>query len=245
MIVKKMKKHTAEGALPEEIKESEMKEEIKIEILDNKSRYIYYIYSLEYSVMEEEKKEEMKEVKRKESEIKPKISPAAYYILLKAEKFKPLVNRKDDYRLAHVHKDGGFQLLDRVQTSLIRSIGKEIIKSIGKQILSGKLNLTTISFPIKCMKPVSFLQSFQPAMALTPLYLNRAAIVNDPVERMRCFIVANISAWHLSSSFKKPVYNIYIYIYIAKSNPGGDKHRPLRRWNKAIRRASISPPPNF
>ena len=48
---------------------------------------------------------------------------------------------------------GGFQLLDGALTSKMRSAGKEILKTVGKKILSGKFNLTTVSFPIKCMCP--------------------------------------------------------------------------------------------
>ena len=37
-------------------------------------------------------------------------------------------------------------------------MGKEIIKEIGKRILTGQLNLTTISFPIKGMIPKSVIE---------------------------------------------------------------------------------------
>lgn len=40
-----------------------------------------------------------------------------------------------------------------------RSIGKEIILEIGKKILTGKLNLTKITFPIKAMVPRSVLEN--------------------------------------------------------------------------------------
>ncbi|MCB0368406.1 MAG: hypothetical protein KDD45_02945 [Bdellovibrionales bacterium] len=42
---------------------------------------------------------------------------------------------------------------DKVQVNKIRSIGKEMIKIVGKKIISGDLNLTRISFPIKVMVP--------------------------------------------------------------------------------------------
>jgi hypothetical protein len=40
----------------------------------------------------------------------------------------------------------------------MRSAAKEIIKAVGKKILSGSFNLTTVSFPIKCMCPRSMLE---------------------------------------------------------------------------------------
>lgn len=38
-------------------------------------------------------------------------------------------------------------------------MGKEIIKQIGKKILSGSLNLTRISFPIRVMVPKTALET--------------------------------------------------------------------------------------
>jgi hypothetical protein len=41
----------------------------------------------------------------------------------------------------------------------MRGIGKEMVKAIGKKILSGSLNLTKISFPIKSMIPKTVLET--------------------------------------------------------------------------------------
>jgi len=68
-----------------------------------------------------------------------------------AKKWKPL-SRKDEYRVADAWKDGGFQLTDKTILQKYRTAGKEIIKGVGRHILQGKLNLTTVSFPIKCMQ---------------------------------------------------------------------------------------------
>lgn len=51
------------------------------------------------------------------------------------------------------HSKGGKICGDKKQVDKIRSIGKEMIKLIGKKIISGDLNLTRISFPIKAMVP--------------------------------------------------------------------------------------------
>jgi hypothetical protein len=56
-----------------------------------------------------------------------------------------------------------------------RSAGKEILKSVGKKILSGKFNLTTISFPIKCMCPASIMEIMATIAGVNPLYMNAAA----------------------------------------------------------------------
>lgn len=81
----------------------------------------------------------------------------------------------DDIRDPTASKHGGFELSDKVLSSRLRSVAKEILKSIGKQMLSGKFNLTTVSFPIKCMCPRSMLELIGTIVGTYPLYLNTAA----------------------------------------------------------------------
>ena len=91
-----------------------------------------------------------------------------------AKEFKGF-ERNDDYRDPNAAYYGGFQLTDYELTSKLRSAGKELLKSIGKKILSGKFNLTTISFPIKCMCPISMLELVALIAGVNPLYMNCAA----------------------------------------------------------------------
>ena len=92
-----------------------------------------------------------------------------------ARDFKGFPDLTDDYRDLNAGYYGGFQLLDSEQTSRLRSAGKEILKSVGKKILTGKFNLTTISFPIKCMCPTSMLELVGVIGGVHPLYMNAAA----------------------------------------------------------------------
>jgi len=65
----------------------------------------------------------------------------------------------------------------------LRSAGKEILKTVGKKILTGSFNLTTISFPIKCMCPRSTLEIMATIAGVNPYYMNAAALSQDPIER--------------------------------------------------------------
>ncbi len=65
----------------------------------------------------------------------------------------------EDIRDVSGHKWGGKICVDKIIVRKSRSIGKEIILEIGKRILSGKLNLTKITFPIKAMVPRSILEN--------------------------------------------------------------------------------------
>ena len=66
--------------------------------------------------------------------------------------------RNDDYKTEKAYKKGGFALTDKAITKRLRSSGTEVVKMIGQRIFSGNFNLTTISFPIKCMCASSILQ---------------------------------------------------------------------------------------
>jgi len=87
----------------------------------------------------------------------------------------------------------------------IRSIAKEVIKMIGKKIITGQLNLTKISFPIKAMIPKSALETSVHTTSLFPYYINIAAQVKDPVERFKFVVTTCISSFFWTNTFLKPL----------------------------------------
>lgn len=62
------------------------------------------------------------------------------------------MSRNDDYRDADAYKKGGFALKDKETLAKYRSAAKYMIATVGKQLLTGHFNLTTVSFPIRCMQ---------------------------------------------------------------------------------------------
>ena len=64
---------------------------------------------------------------------------------------------KDDYKSSNAYKKGGFVLKDEKILERLRSSASEVIKLIGRKFITGDFNLTTISFPIKCMSARSIL----------------------------------------------------------------------------------------
>jgi hypothetical protein len=87
----------------------------------------------------------------------------------------------------------------------MRSSGYDIIKQIGKKIISGDFNLTTISFPIKVMIPLTILQTIANSLFQFPIYMNLPNIKIDPFERFKLVITATIACFHSSSVLLKPV----------------------------------------
>lgn len=65
----------------------------------------------------------------------------------------------EDCRHNEGYEKGGRICADKNVVSKARSVGKEMIKQIGKKILSGSLNLTKVSFPIRVMIPKTALET--------------------------------------------------------------------------------------
>ena len=127
---------------------------------------------------------------------------------------------KDEYRPQYSFKKGGIELQSAETTSLIRSAGYEVIKQIGRKILNGDFNLTTISFPIKVMLPITILQAVASSIFQFPVYLNIAGLTKDPLERFKLIIVSTISCFHSSSHFLKPLNPILGETYEMMYNDG-------------------------
>ena len=78
-------------------------------------------------------------------------------IIETARAFRPYTDLSDDFRVAGVHKDGGFPLDDPEVVGRYRRAAKDIISQIGRSIFSGKFNLGSVSFPINCMSHKSII----------------------------------------------------------------------------------------
>lgn len=121
-----------------------------------------------------------------------------------AEEFEPL-SRTDDYKCPTAGYYGGFVLNDQEIASKLRSAGKELVKMVGKKILSGKFDLTKVSFPIKCMCPTSTLEIMPTLQSTMNIFLNKAASIDDPLERMKLVMAHNISFFYKEKIFEKPL----------------------------------------
>lgn len=83
---------------------------------------------------------------------------------------------------------------------------------IGKKILSGQLNLTKISFPIKACAPKTALQNSVEYSVVFPHFMNIAANHSNPLERFKFTVVTILSAPSYIDMFLKPVNNLIIQL---------------------------------
>lgn len=80
-----------------------------------------------------------------------------------------------------------------------------MIKIVGKKLITGDLNLTRISFPIKAMVPKTALENSTMSCSMNPYFMSRACEAKDPLERMKYIITNTISAFYYMCLFLKPV----------------------------------------
>lgn len=126
---------------------------------------------------------------------------------------------KDDYRVAEANSKGGIEFQNKEITSLIRSSATDIIKQVGRKILSGDFNLTTISFPIRVMIPLTILQSIARSFFQLPYYMHICQNL-DVVERFKYVITAAISPFFCSCFFLKPLNPVLGETYEAMFSDG-------------------------
>ena len=110
-----------------------------------------------------------------------------------------------DHRDANAGYYGGFACQDKALMSKQRSAATEIVKMVGKKLFSGSTDLTRISFPIKCMCPTSMLELMPTLQSTMNIFLNKAAMETDPVERMKLVMTHNLSFFYKEKIFEKPL----------------------------------------
>ncbi len=152
----------------------------------------------------EPRREPVEELKRHVSPVKKVERYRTAEILAKAQAWG-ISKFKDEFRQPPADTTGGMPLVDKKVMEVLRSVAKEYLKEIFGRLFSGNFNLTTISFPIKCMRPISLLETFGRGGATNPIYLNKAALHPDPIERIKYTIVAQLSTFYYTSNFLKPV----------------------------------------
>ena len=109
------------------------------------------------------------------------------YILELAKNWQPFTST-DTYKCPDAGYYGGFAYNDPVISKKLRGAASEMLKMIGKRLLAGGADLTKISFPIKCMCPTSQLALMPTLQSTMTVYINKAAMIEDRVERMRLLI---------------------------------------------------------
>lgn len=91
----------------------------------------------------------------------------------------------------------------------------------GRKILNGEFDLTRISFPIRCMANETALFVIAKHFSTLPAYFAKAAqLADNPVERMKMVIAADMGVTIYNKSFEKPLNPILGETYQARGQDG-------------------------
>lgn len=110
-----------------------------------------------------------------------------------------------EFGLPHVarYKTGGLHFTDPKDLAAQKGVIKDLITSFGSNLLQGK-SLVNITMPVRIFEPRSFLQRIPDAWLFAPIYLNRASLTADPVERFKLCITFFIAGLHRCITQRKP-----------------------------------------
>ena len=199
---KKQVENKNEEVKIEEIKDEEIKEQEKENMLIGEIEQLVGTKINNYPMYLYDRNEKLLSIPKED--LNPNVLYEKFFLKY-IQNFK-YPEDKDEYRPNYGNKKkGGIDFKYKKTMKLIRSIGIDLLKEIGKKLLSGQFNLTTVSFPIKVMIPITVLQHICNGHFNYPLYLNLAYISGDYLERLKLVIVATLSSWYKSSVMLKPL----------------------------------------
>uniref|UniRef100_A0A7S0EDB9 Oxysterol-binding protein n=1 Tax=Hanusia phi TaxID=3032 RepID=A0A7S0EDB9_9CRYP len=116
-----------------------------------------------------------------------------------------LLNAVMSCRSPFAVKVGGVGIQNPEHAKACRSVLSLMISQMGRNLLSGG-NVMNVSFPIQCCQPRTVLEIGAQMGQFTHIYLPRAAVTKDPVERMKNVVACFIAAMPLTSgNFLKPL----------------------------------------
>jgi hypothetical protein len=101
------------------------------------------------------------------------------------------------------YKAGGLQFIDATELAAQKGVLKDLVTQFGATLLQGKSPIN-ISLPVRIFEPRSFLQRIPDAWSYAPIYLSKAALSKDPVERVRLVMSFFVSGLHRCTQQRKP-----------------------------------------
>jgi len=117
-----------------------------------------------------------------------------------SSKGKALEERKPGYKVV---KSGGIECCNVDEIKSQEGIVVELMKTAGKTLMEGR-NVVGISLPVRIFEPRSSIERMCDGWAFGPIYLNRAASTNDPIERLKNVVTFCISGLYMLCKQMKP-----------------------------------------
>ena len=100
-------------------------------------------------------------------------------------------------------KSGGVECQNQEELKCQEGIVMELVRTAGKTLMEGK-NVVGVSLPVRIFEPRSTIERICDLWSFGPIYLSRAASINDPVERMKNVMTFSIAGLYLGCKQLKP-----------------------------------------
>lgn len=113
---------------------------------------------------------------------------------------RTLEERKPGYKIT---KSGGVECCNPDEIKSQEGIVTELLKTAGKTLMEGK-NVVGVSLPVRIFEPRSSIERMTDMWSFGPIYLNRAASTQDPVERMKNVMAFGLSGLYMLCKQMKP-----------------------------------------
>ena len=82
----------------------------------------------------------------------------------------------------------------------------DLVKQLGQSITNGG-SITKISIPVHVAEPRSYLERITDGWCYAPIFLNKAAELDDPVERMKNVMAFAVAGLHNTATIPKKPFN--------------------------------------
>mmetsp|Transcript_6013 Transcript_6013/g.18121 ORF Transcript_6013/g.18121 Transcript_6013/m.18121 type:complete len:476 (+) Transcript_6013:122-1549(+) len=143
---------------------------------------------------------------------------------------------KDEYRAPDASPSGGVLKDDEDLAERQKAFLTRTIKRLGSRFFEGK-PITEISLHVSVFEPRSFLERLCDDWDFAPTYLQQAASVSDPIERIKLVAAFIVAGFHRSASLAKPFNPILGETYSAVWSDGTvvhleqtNHHPPVTHW---------------
>jgi len=138
--------------------------------------------------------------------------------------------------MQNAYPSGGWQVTDEAAIAEQRGVVWDLIKQLGQSITKGA-SLTKIAVPVHIAEPRSYVERIADGWCFAPIYLTKAANIEDPLERFKNVIAFAVSGLHNTVYPKKPFNPILGETYEATFSDGSQlfceqssHHPPVTNW---------------
>ncbi len=122
--------------------------------------------------------------------------PPPTYLKYDELNIKLPTEKEDLFKDTEVCNHGGLRCVDEEAMNQQKGVLKDVVKALAKNFLKGR-GISHMSLPVRMFEPKSTTQRVVDIFSFGPVYLKKAAQIDDPLERFKHVIAVSIAGMHL------------------------------------------------